>query len=57
VLEEELESQLTQIFPFTPFDNGLRYLGFHLKPNYYIFKVWYWLYKNTEGRVTNGSYM
>jgi len=42
VLEKKKERQCKQILPYTfvPFDNGVKYLGFHLKPNDYRFRDW-----------------
>jgi hypothetical protein len=33
------------LFPFVekPLDEGLKYLGFHLKPNFYTKSYWNWL--------------
>jgi len=49
-LEREEEELYKRLFPFTPLDfsAGLKYLGFHLKPNNYLKKDWKWLITKLE---------
>ena len=35
----------------TTVGEGFKYLGFTLKPNYYSFQDWLWLYKNIESKI------
>lgn len=45
--------QLLSVFPFTVknLQDGLQYLGFHLKPNGYNKGDWIWLIKHLEKRI------
>ena len=40
-------------FPMVNFDNGMEYLGFHLKPCRYYIKDWDWLIAKVEKRIKN----
>jgi hypothetical protein len=55
-LDEVMEGLITQIKMFSmnsgPIDNGVKYLGFHLNPNYYKLVDWLWLFINIEARIT-----
>lgn len=42
-------------FPFLEIDAGLKYLGFQLKPNYYMKEYWSWLITNIEKRLKGWS--
>jgi len=44
---------LGRFFPYTSLalDDGLSYLGFHLKPNKYTKRDWLWLLKKLENRL------
>ena len=50
-VKERLE--LNRHFPFNPvgLDSGLKYLGFHLKPNKYQKSDWKWLLEKLEKRL------
>ena len=55
------ESELITIqniftFPVTKLENGLKYLGFHLKPCRYLIKDWDWLVAKAKKRIKNWSY-
>jgi hypothetical protein len=47
--------RLEQLFPMKiePLDVGVKYLGFHLKPNYYKKDDWTWIIKKMEGIITS----
>ena len=54
-LEESEVVTLQNIFTF-PVDiivNGMKYLGFHLKPCRYLLKYWDWLIIKVENRINN----
>jgi hypothetical protein len=55
--EEEIESYMT-LFPFEvrDFDDGIKYLGFHLKPNNYKNIDWMWMLAKLEKRLNTWSY-
>jgi hypothetical protein len=46
------------IFPynFHPLDDGLKYLGFFLRPNNYQIKDWWWLVRKFEARISHWAY-
>jgi hypothetical protein len=46
------------LFPFAkkPIDEGLKYLGFHLKPNSYTKSDWNWLLAKLEKRLKSWSF-
>ena len=46
------------LFPFraTTMEEGLKYLGFNLKPNCYCKSDWYWLLERIEQRIGKWSY-
>jgi len=46
------------IFPYleNPLDDGLKYLGFHLKPNFYTKIDWNWLLAKLEKRLKSWSF-
>ena len=46
--EETLE--LNRVFPYKPteIDEGMKYLGFFIKPNFYHICDWMWLQKKVE---------
>jgi hypothetical protein len=50
LMDEEETNCYKDIFPFEqqPFDDGLKYLGFHLKPNNYKKEDWSWLIAKLE---------
>jgi hypothetical protein len=52
-LSDNLKRQIAQIFPMKmePLDNGVKYLGFILKPNNYTKGDWQWLIKKIEDRI------
>lgn len=43
-------------FPLSKIENGLKYLGFNLKPCRYLIKDWDWLITKVEKRVKNWSF-
>ena len=43
-------------FPMVNFDNGMEYLGFHLKPCRYYIKDWDSLIAKVEKRIKNWSF-
>ena len=40
-------------YPTKPLGEGFKYLGFFLKPNFYAFKDWMWLFQKVEARVSS----
>ena len=46
------------LFPFAenPLDEGLKYLGFHLKPNSYTKSDWNWLLEKLEKKLKSWSF-
>ena len=54
-LEEEVLRTFLELFPFQHFslDDGIKYLGFRLKPNCYKKEDWNWLLAKLEARVNN----
>ena len=52
-LEDDVTRVLLELFPFPHYtlDEGLKYLGFRLKPNYNKKEDWYWLLEKLEHRV------
>jgi hypothetical protein len=46
------------IFPYleNPLDEGLKYLGFHLKPNFYTKADWNWLLTKLDKRLKSWSF-
>jgi hypothetical protein len=46
-MEREEEEIYQMLFPFTihDFSEGLKYLGFHLKPNNYLKEDWKWFFQ------------
>jgi hypothetical protein len=57
-LEREEEDLYKRLFPFThqDFTDGLKYLGFHLKPNNYLKNDWKWLISKLEKRLSGWSF-
>jgi hypothetical protein len=57
-MEREEEEIYQMLFPFTfqDFLEGLKYLGFHLKPNNYLKKDWKWLISKLEKRLSGWSF-
>jgi hypothetical protein len=57
-MEREEEEIYQSLFPFTfqDFSEGLKYLGFHLKPNNYLKKDWKWLISKLEKRLSGWSF-
>jgi hypothetical protein len=53
-VEEHILHQYS--FHFEPLDNGLKYLGYHLKPNDYRVADWMWLFRKIEARITCWCY-
>jgi hypothetical protein len=49
--EEEEEASIVNTFPAPrkPLSEGLKYLGFNLKPNNYRKEYWSWLIKKIRG--------
>jgi len=45
-------SQTLLPYPSKAFNEGLKYLGFHLKPLSYRFTDWIWLYNKIEARIS-----
>ena len=43
-------------FPVDRIENGMKYLGFHLKPCRYLIKDWDWLIIKVEHRIQNWSF-
>jgi len=43
-------------FEVKPLDDGFKYLGVFLKPNYYNKADWNWLERNFEKRISNWSH-
>jgi hypothetical protein len=56
--ESENLSSIENLFgiPIAPLDYGMKYLGFHLKPNDYRVSDWFWLLQKIEKRVGHWSY-
>ena len=54
-MDEGIVRRFLTLFPFlfTPLDDGLKYLGFRLKPNCYKKEDWNWLVAKLEKRVNN----
>jgi hypothetical protein len=52
----EVEAHILHQYSFhsKPLDNGLKYLGYHLKPNDYRVVEWMWLFRKIEARITVG---
>ena len=52
-LEDDIIRALLDIFPFNVYtlDEGLKYLGFSLKPNYYNKEDWNWLLGKLDRKV------
>jgi hypothetical protein len=57
-LEEEELDYYRSLYPYEvkDFDAGLKYLGFHLKPNCYKKEDWLWLIEKLEKRLNNWSF-
>ena len=51
--------QISQLFPYkmTELDDGLKYLGYYLKPNCYMKEDWNWLIKKVENRISNWTFI
>jgi hypothetical protein len=49
----EAQDQLKNILPFalSDIDDGIKYLGFELKPNSYGYVDWLWLFKKIQARI------
>ena len=54
-MEEEVEISFHEPFPYPYFslDDGIKYLGFRLKPNCYKKEDWTWLLAKLESRINN----
>ena len=52
--QEDTLTQAKELIPVSvaPLSEGLKYLGFQLKPNAYSFQDWTWLYKKINNRVS-----
>jgi hypothetical protein len=59
LMEEEELGVYKEFFPYetNPFDEGLKYLGFHLKPNNYKKEDWVWLVAKLERRLKSWSFL
>ena len=44
-------------FPVNRIENGMKYLGFHLKPCIYLIRDWDWLIIKVEKRLTIGAFV
>jgi hypothetical protein len=57
-MESEDEEIYRRLFPYTfqEFSEGLKYLGFNLKPNNYLKKDWKWLISKLEKRLSGWSF-
>jgi hypothetical protein len=57
-LDEEENEVYQRLFPFTLQDisQGIKYLGFQLKPNSYKKEDWKWLIEKVEKRLNNWSF-
>jgi hypothetical protein len=55
-MDDELSLDFERNFPFQHLDmsEGIKYLGFNLKPNSYGKEDWWWLVSKIEKRVTLG---
>ena len=58
LLEDDEVGHATICFPFlrVTLDDGLKYLGFFLKPNNYLKKDWTWLIEKLEKRLLSWSH-
>jgi hypothetical protein len=56
-LDEEENEVYQRLFPFTLQDisQGIKYLGFQLKPNSYKKEDWKWLIEKVEKRLKTGA--
>jgi hypothetical protein len=54
-----VEAHIGQLFVFyiDSIDNGMKYLGYQLKPNDYRVIDWLWFAKNIEERINCSCYM
>lgn len=52
-VEEDLIEEMKDLFPFLfePLDTGIKYLGYHLKPNCYGRADWDWLLQKVDRRI------
>jgi hypothetical protein len=59
LMEEEELGVYKEFFTYetNPFDEGLKYLGFHLKPNNYKKEDWVWLVAKLERRLKSWSFL
>jgi len=53
-LSEEAKAHIRLFLPFAQhdIDVGLRYIGFHLKLNLYVYEDWLWLFKKNQSRIS-----
>ena len=54
-LEEEVQRSFHELFPYKQFtlNDGIKYLGFRLKPNCYKKEDWNWLLAKLESIINN----
>jgi hypothetical protein len=54
-IEPSLEKRIQSTYntKFINFDEGMKYLGFYLKPNCYKVSDWNWLIQKIEKRINN----
>jgi hypothetical protein len=59
LMEDQEVEVYKVIYPFdvNPFDEGIKYLGFHLKPNNYRKVDWVWLLAKLEKRLKSWSFI
>ena len=59
MVQTKIMSELKNLFQFRfeQMEDGLRYLGFNLKPDNCYVKDWFWLIKRIEKRITYWSYI
>jgi hypothetical protein len=57
-MEEELEAFFKIVFPYKTLDfrEGIKYLGFHLKPNDHWKSDWHWLLAKLENQLKGWSF-
>ena len=50
-------SQIKYLLPFnfSHIEEGIKYLGFRVKPNKYVTKDWFWIIKKVEARICHWS--
>jgi hypothetical protein len=49
----DLQEQLNEVLPFPrkSIDEGMKYLGFVLNPNTYLFEDWMWLLNKIKSQI------